>query len=191
MALPLARLASPAMKETATQVAREVDVRASRRPSTEGLAAEEFEALAAAATPLATPQKDTTSSKNNHLTKSASKLTPWGYPLLDEASGKSAASEKSSGGASWTTIRAGLLSPPPLISTLMSAEDEEAAVEEEEDEEEEAFATGGQPPAVAGRGGWLVDLVEGIELWSVSQQQQQQQQQQQSPLQPEPANVQA
>merc|ERR1719506_2464249 len=93
--------------------------------------ADDFSALAAAATPL----------KNISNT---SALTPWGYPTRPD---EKVNSGKSSSGTSWQTIRAGLLSPPPLIASLLSPPpDGVEAVEQDEivDECEEA-PTGEEP----------------------------------------------
>ena len=123
----------------------------------------DFKALVAAATPL----RDVTRSTTNVL-------TPWGYSI---AKGEHKDSGKSSGGASWETIKAGLMSPPPMAAGLLSpppnavveeAEGEEVADEatgEESEQPPEQTTTTAMAPAPAGRGGWLVDLVEG---WSVS-----------------------
>ena len=108
-----------------------------------------FAALVTAATPL----KEISNKMN-------APLTPWGYPRsATKSDPKSAAS---SSAASWQTIRAGLLSPPPLSSALLLSPPPNERLDEVEDD---------APPAEApaGPGGWLVDLVEGMqgmELWS-------------------------
>jgi hypothetical protein len=154
MAMPplatAARLASP----KAGVVARDVD-RAARRASVDHeVDVHSFEELESVATPL----KDL-SNVGNIVQR---ERTPWwGCPASQT---KSVASGKSSGGASWQTIRAGILSPPPLISTLLTAADDDAAAGEDEPTatgQEEPAATGEEPPT--GAGGWLVDLVEGID----------------------------
>ena len=64
-------------------------------------------------------------------------------------------------------MAAGLLSPPPN-AVVEEAEGEEVADEatgEESEQPPEQTTTTAMAPAPAGRGGWLVDLVEG---WSVN-----------------------
>ena len=98
-------------------------------------------------------------------------LTPWGYPRTN-------ASEKKSGpstGSSWQTIRAGLLSPPPVTASLLLSQTPPVLFDEIDDTLSDAPAAGGETPDGAtvdggeempmGRGGWLVDLVEG---WSLA-----------------------
>ena len=109
-------------------------------------AQDDFTALAAAATPF------------KELSKNKP-LTPWGYPR-SSLEPKSAASSTASSNASWQTIRAGLLSPPPLSSSLLLSPPPAERVDEFEDEEME------EAPTANGPGGWLVNLVEGFDLWS-------------------------
>lgn len=111
-----------------------------------------FSALVNAATPL---KEISNNSKLN-----AGPLTPWGYP---QSAAKSEPKSVASSTASWQTLRAGLLSPPPLSSALLHSPPPNARLGELEDD---------APPAEApaGGGGWLVDLVEGMQgidsLWA-------------------------
>ena len=96
----------------------------------------------------------------SNLKDNTKPLTPWGYPQQNKTPASDQKSNASA--ASWQTIRAGLLSPPPLSSSLLLSPPPNA-VAEEDFENEAPLTFEPAHSAAAGPGGWLVDLVEGMQ----------------------------
>ena len=97
-------------------------------------------------------------------------LTPWGYPKSAAAKSEPK-SDSNASGASWQTIRAGLLSPPPATTAILAeailSPPPNSRVNEVEGEDAPPGPFAPPPPFAPvgmGRGGWLVDLVEGMSL---------------------------